>query len=524
VSVSKSGGLKRIRLVISLFFFIAIAAIFLDARHWIPPAVSNVFVSFQFIPSVLKVFAYVGLSTLGIVIILLLTIMFGRVYCSTFCPLGTLQDIIIHFDKKIHRKKRFKYEKPPFLFHYLLHLGSVVFLIAGSMTLVNLFEPFSNFGRIFTNLIEPGIMFSNNQVGGLLQRYGIFLLFDIPLRLVPYSAVLLPLLFLGLITYMSVKHGRFFCNALCPAGALLGLISRISFFRIVVDENACNECGACEKVCKANCINAASKEVDYAACVNCYNCIKSCPTGGVIFQSTWSKRSQKPQQTLNAGRRKLFKATIPTALMMGLPSCAAVGSSTQGKSGFDESRKYPITPPGSENAGHFTGHCTACHLCVSACPSRVLYPALLDYGVAGIFQPKMSYVSGYCGYDCTICGQVCPTGAILPLSKEEKRVTQIGKASFFKDDCIVVSKKQDCAACSEHCPTKAVHTIKYEGNLLLPEVNNEFCIGCGACEHACPVTPRKAIYVTANRVHQIAKKPLEKQIEKGFDSSQEFPF
>lgn len=210
--------------------------------------------------------------------------------------------------------------------------------------------------------------------------------------------------------------------------------------------------------------------------------------------------------------------------MLGLPAVAITDSTTTSKSGFDESRKYPITPPGSGNVGHFTAHCTACHLCVTACPSRVLYPAFLDYGAAGIFQPRMSYASGYCAYDCTICGQVCPTGAILPLMKDEKRLTQIGKANFFKDDCIVVSKKQDCAACSEHCPTKAVHTVKYEGKLLLPEVNNEFCIGCGACEHACPTTPRKAIYVTTNHVHQVAKKPIEIIPEKGFDSSQEFPF
>jgi polyferredoxin len=524
VSSSKLGPLKKIRVYVSLVFFIAFAALFLDARHWIPPAMSNALVSFQFIPSVLKVFSYTGLATLGLVVILVLTILFGRVYCSTLCPLGTLQDIIIHIGKKINRKKRFRYEKPPFLFHYFFLALALILLLAESMTLVNLFEPFSNFGRILTNLIEPLIMAANNTVGGLLQRNGMFFLYNLPLRSVPYTAVILPLLFLVLIVYLSYKHGRFFCNVLCPAGAILGLISRFSLFKIVVDEKSCNECGACEKVCKANCILADNKQIDYAACVNCYNCIKSCPTGGVVFRLFWSKQSRIDSPKVDNGRRKLFKATIPTALMLGLPAIAVTDSATTSKSGFDESRKYPITPPGSENVGHFTAHCTACHLCVTACPSRVLYPAFLDYGVAGIFQPKMSYISGYCQYECVRCGQVCPTGAIMPLTVETKKLTQIGKASYFRDDCIVVTKKQDCAACSEHCPTKAVYTVKYMGKLFLPELNNELCIGCGACEHACPTTPRKAIYVTANHVHQVARKPVEKIPEKGFDSSQEFPF
>jgi len=173
---------------------------------------------------------------------------------------------------------------------------------------------------------------------------------------------------------------------------------------------------------------------------------------------------------------------------------------------------------------HFSSHCTACHVCVSACPTQVLSPSFLEYGIAGIFQPKMNYTASYCNFDCVLCGQVCPTGAILPLDSALKKQVQIGKVRFVKDDCIVVTKKKDCGACSEHCPTKAVKMVPYEQKLVVPEVNDEICVGCGACEHACPVQPRKAIYVKSNPVHGTAKKPKVEKMEQSFDSKQDFPF
>ena len=142
----------------------------------------------------------------------------------------------------------------------------------------------------------------------------------------------------------------------------------------------------------------------------------------------------------------------------------------------------------------------------------------------GIFQPKMNYDASYCNYDCVRCTQVCPTGAIVPVEVSAKKEIQIGKVCFVKDDCIVVTKKKDCGACSEHCPTKAVTMVPYEGKLVVPQIHDEVCIGCGACEHACPVQPDKAIYVKANFIHQIAKKPQTKKAQPAFDSSQEFPF
>lgn len=186
--------------------------------------------------------------------------------------------------------------------------------------------------------------------------------------------------------------------------------------------------------------------------------------------------------------------------------------------------QQPISPPGSISVERFSELCTACHLCISSCPSQVLSPSFIEYGIAGIMQPKMNYDASYCNYECVLCSQVCPTGAILPIDSTAKKEIQIGKVCFNEKDCVVQTKNKDCGACSEHCPTKAVTMVPFKKNLKIPEIHPELCVGCGACEHACPVEPEKAIFVQANKIHQKAQKPQTKKAESVFDSSLEFPF
>ena len=188
----------------------------------------------------------------------------------------------------------------------------------------------------------------------------------------------------------------------------------------------------------------------------------------------------------------------------------------------------PVSPPGSVSVSHFTSTCTACHLCVSACPSRVLAPSFLQYGLSGMMQPRMDYHAGHCNYDCTVCLDVCPSGAILPLTREKKKLTQLGVAKFIKENCVVYTDNTNCGACSEHCPTKAVNMVPYlntaNKRLVIPKVNPDICIGCGGCEYACPTKPYKAIYVNGNRVHKPAEKPVEKKMDKKVDYKEDFPF
>jgi len=168
-------------------------------------------------------------------------------------------------------------------------------------------------------------------------------------------------------------------------------------------------------------------------------------------------------------------------------------------------RQMPISPPGALATRHLLKHCTSCHLCISKCPSKVLKPAFMEYGIGGIMQPLMSFERGFCNFNCTTCSTVCPNHALKPLTKEAKRKTQVGYVVFIEDICIVHTKGRNCGACAEHCPTQAVKMIPYKGGLTIPKINTEICVGCGGCEFICPVTPYKAIYVEGNAVHKEAQ-------------------
>jgi ferredoxin len=510
---------KKVRVWASLLYLLPVSLLFIDPRNTLPASVADVITSLQLFPSLIKVFSIIQLTAIGLIFVMVVTVLFGRVYCSILCPLGTLQDIIIFLKRKIRKRTRYTYIKPNYVFHYSFLGLTLLFIILGNLTLLDLLEPFSNYGRILTNLVEPIVTLFNNGMAGFLGKLQIYLFYDIPLRTISTSVFSGTLFFLAVVTYLSINHGRFFCNTLCPTGAVLSLLSRFTIYKIIVDESTCTECGACEKVCKANCINSKTKQIDFSACIGCFNCIKSCPTDGIIYTKVNSPNTNTVSVDLN---RRFFFQSISFPIIGSIIQTTSKPDSVQ--SGYWNTKQNPISPPGSKSIQHFTSYCTACHLCVSECPTQVLYPSLIEYGAVGIFQPKMNYDASYCNYECTICGDVCPTGAILPLTVESKKLVQMGKAVFIKDDCVVVAKKKDCAACSEHCPTKAVHSVPYEGNLKLPELNNDICTGCGGCEHACPTTPRKAIYITSNKVHQQAQKPKIQKQQNIFDNTKDFPF
>jgi len=182
------------------------------------------------------------------------------------------------------------------------------------------------------------------------------------------------------------------------------------------------------------------------------------------------------------------------------------------------------TPPGSQSVEKFLSNCIACHLCIAACPSQVLQPSFLEHGILNILQPYMDHSTSYCIFECIRCSEVCPTGAILPLTLEKRITVQMGKTNFVKENCIVETEGTACGACSERCPTKAVIMVPYKNKLKIPEVKNEYCVGCGACEYACPTIPYKAIYVEGNLVHQIAKEAPEERFEQEVNYKEEFPF
>jgi len=516
--------LKKIRVVVSLIFFFLTIGLFLDISGLLPEKFYDSVLYLQFFPSLIKFISIGGLAAAGFIFILVLTIFFGRIYCSTICPLGTFQDIIIFFSRKLKITKKFTKTKTYNWLRYSILAITILAFFFGSVLLINLLDPFSNFGKISTNLFRPVYVGLNNLLALSLQKINSFYLYPVHYRSFNLPAFFYSIFFLGVIVLMSLKKGRLFCNTICPVGAILGLVSKVSFFKIIINKDLCNSCQRCVVSCKTGCIDIKEQKVNFSECVGCLDCISVCPSNGINFSFSSQRGSKKEDiKKPNLPKRKFIKNSM--MLTLGISAFPTNKKDLQNLklSQIPEQKKHPVTPPGSVSFEHFTKLCTACHLCVSACPTQVLQASFLEYGLGGIMQPRMDYHKEYCNFECTACGEVCPTGAILPLNVEKKKITQIGKVIFIKENCIVETDGTDCGACSEHCPTKAV-TMKPHKGLFLPEVNTEICIGCGACEFACPVEPYKAIYVEGNPVHKTAQKPVSKKIDANFDDEEDFPF
>ena len=516
--------LRILRIVISLFFFISISLLFIDFRGIIPSSFLKIILFFQFIPSLMKFVHVLSLAVAGFIFILVLNVLFGRVYCSTVCPLGILQDIISYLAKRIRRKKKYKYSEAHTILRYSFLVLPFLFLLFGSTFLINILDPYSNFGRIFSDLIRPAAIGINNIFAALFEKINVFFLYPVDYKHFNFAATLFPIAVLGFILWISFYHGRLFCNTVCPVGTLLGLFSKISVFKIKIDSLTCTKCARCSVVCKASCIDVKNEIIDFSRCVACYNCIKSCPENSINYKFDNYKKLIADEPSTNTEKREFIgKSLIYIFGFIGLSKIARsqTGDNSDGKL-TPVTKKNHVSPPGSISLNHFKNNCTACHLCVTLCPTAVLQPSFLEFGFTGMMQPYMDYKTNYCNYECTICGEVCPTGAILPLAKEDKKLTQIGTVHFIIENCVVYTDNTACGSCSEHCPTQAVRMVPYIADLTIPEIHPSTCIGCGACEYACPVKPHKAIYVDGHPIHQLAEKPHFEKLQ--IEDQEDFPF
>jgi ferredoxin len=245
----------------------------------------------------------------------------------------------------------------------------------------------------------------------------------------------------------------------------------------------------------------------------------ACDEHGISYHFAWARKAPistpapqtAPDAVCDPQRRAFISKTI-----VGIAGAAGISRvlfagerQPDGNAQENPNHSPVICPPGASSVERFLDRCTACHLCISECPTGVLLPAFFEYGLLGLMKPRMDYRGAFCNFDCRRCGEVCPDGAIDLLDLAAKHIVKIGETHFYHDKCVVVTNGTDCAACSEHCPTKAVSTIPYGNNLRLPLVRDELCIGCGACEYACPAKPDKAIKVTGLREHGWVKKVIE---------------
>jgi len=520
-------GARRIRVTVAVAVFTAFLWVFTDVREWAPSWLVRVLPRSQFIPSWLSLVAGTGTAVAGI-LILALSLGFGRVYCSVLCPLGLYQDLVWWVRCRLTGPTRLPFVPAKESLRAAVFWLCAGGTLAGGAILLAWLDPYSIFGRIATLWFRPLAAWISNAATAAFQALGIEGWYRVP---VPWrwgwSTGIAGALLL-LVTALAAARGRVYCNTICPVGTLLGWLARRARWQLQLAPSRCRKCARCLEVCKAQCVDLRRQALDFSRCVLCFNCLSICPEQAVRFaRRTRPEAASEP--VANAARRN-FLMQLTGLLVWGpalLRGRRAAASAREVRPPAPPTALVQAavraTPPGSVGVRDFLRHCTACGLCVTACPTRVLQPAGWEAGRAGLMRPRMDYPRAFCNYDCHRCGEVCPTGAIRPLPLEEKKLTKIGEAELTLDRCVVVSQGTDCAACSEHCPTQAVTTRPYRDHLRVPELHPELCIGCGACEYACPVRPVRAIVVHGWAEHGRAEKWKETPPPR-LPGTDDFPF
>lgn len=489
--------LKRLRVILATISFILITLLFLDfsgALH----AWFGWMAKLQLVPAML------ASSIVILIAILLITILFGRIYCSILCPLGVYQDGIARMVEK--RKKNSYHFKKSVKYRYFIALVFFIWIAFGNTSIANFIEPYSIFGRFASNLFSPIYRLINNVFAYFAERWDSYAFYHVDVYIKSLPIFIISIAYFLIITILALVNGRWYCNNICPVGALLGCLSKFSVFKPHFDEGKCISCGLCEKNCRCSAIDAKNHVIDYSKCVMCFNCMSNCRHGamkyGIIRKSVNSESSNTEGKT----SRKTFLSTIAflaaTTTLKAQEKVVDGGLATIVKKKVPK-RETPIKPAGSVSLDNFSSRCTGCQLCVQSCPNDVLRASSkLDT----FMQPEMSFERGYCRPECTACSEVCPAGAIQRITREEKTAIQIGHSVWIGRNCIPLRDGVECGNCAKHCPSGAITMVPSdpENDLSpkVPAVNEERCIGCGACEHVCPARPFSAIYVEGNLNHR----------------------
>lgn len=408
--------------------------------------------------------------TMGIgFLILALTPFLGRFFCGWICPLGTLFHLASRLLRPLKVSERIKQNlrSPAQLCKYLILIALLISAGFGFMQ-VGLFDPIALLTRTATALVSPGM-----RAGWMMIAI--------------FTALLL----------LNAWRPRFWCRYICPLGALLGTASKLIPGGVVRNEHTCTDCGLCNRDCVGAC--SPNTTTRMTECFVCWNCIEDCPEKALSWK--WMPEVGQVDREVGVSRRAFFGAATGGV-------ATAVALKVQAIEGYPER----IRPPGALAEPEFLDRCLKCGECMKVCPTGVLRPALAEAGVSGLWTPVMDMERGYCEYNCVLCAQVCPSGAIQRLTIAEKtgaetgEPVKIGNAFVDRNRCLPWSFERNCVVCEEVCPvspkailTETVHA-EIDGKtveLHQPRVNPERCIGCGLCQHECPVNDLAAIRVTA---------------------------
>ncbi len=497
-------NLRRLVAITLLNFFLLgfiVIPIHLNWDFWVA--------DIQFVPSYMGSMTGEEFALAVFIALLALTLLFGRVFCSWICPLGIAQDVAHRIGTPRGRYKGLasRYTKNHWIIRGVFLLLTLITLVLGSSYILSWLDPYSISARFGTAVIEPLATQIYSASGKTAQvadwgRYSPLVLSIIIIT------VLIPLM-------MALRKGRLYCNTICPVGTFLGLLSRVAPCTPYIKDKSCVRCMTCTTHCKAHAIDIKNLRIDSTRCISCYRCIGVCDSDAITLMphhpfapaveaaprvpKKQTSPTLSPDKNADNTRRALLGLGLTGVVTTLFPSCRASAEDIDAQYSDDPSElgnnkaRYPI-PPGAGSHEIFLDACTGCSLCISACPTQVLKPALTELGWEGINKPFLAIGDAQCAYSCHSCADACPENAIKELPLALKKRTQIALAAIDQRHCIVWQDHEECVKCVQACPTKALK----EKDASVPEIVPSACVACNHCVEVCPVKTISLQEVTVN--------------------------